>query len=320
LFSEILEVRPYDICEAVRHRVAVDRNQSVVRLEPGQSLAHARPQFGQRLHDLALDQIPLRLLAVTFELGSHGSSAIPDAGCFVAKIPLGEHILDVSQPVRPGEEILSSEGTSLALIVPGTGFRLHAAPGGRIILFACVSTGTTIARILRLSTLSRRAALLRLPAVLRVAGILPAIRGWDALATRSVSGASLLLTIGIAHRVVPCARLSASLRPPTGRTSRLIRIRGRGASLAGASDLVVHFANQLVELLLGESKRFLFIAEHVGRCVLDALAKSFDALAGQSLDFLCLRQEVPPEQFARGLKGSVEVLRARLAKRIVKLP
>ena len=71
---------------------------------------------------------------------------------------------------------------------------------------------------------------------------------------------------------------------------------------------------------MGETQRVGLVAEDAGRRFFDAFAERLDSLRRPGFGLLGLRQEVPPQQFAGGLEGPVEVLGARLPERVVELP
>jgi hypothetical protein len=72
--------------------------------------------------------------------------------------------------------------------------------------------------------------------------------------------------------------------------------------------------DQLIELLTGETQRFGLVAQDVSSRLFDTLAELVDPLSGASLDLLGLRQQVTPQQLARGFQRLVGVSRVCLAK------
>src|SRR5262249_18359146 len=111
--AQFLIVAAGEVGVAVRDRVAVDGGESVAGLAAGQFIGNAVAHFGEGLHDLQLNDSPVRVLSITFEFLAHDASTLTSSGNVVAQIRLIEHLFDFAQAIGPSGKVFTGDGARL---------------------------------------------------------------------------------------------------------------------------------------------------------------------------------------------------------------
>ena len=92
-----------------RYGIAIQRDRWIVRSAPQQLFGNPVAEFGQRLGDLKLDEIPAGLFRVAFQLDTKAPCPVSDAGRFGSQFRIVQHLFDIAQAVRPRDEVVPAD-------------------------------------------------------------------------------------------------------------------------------------------------------------------------------------------------------------------